>query len=301
VPPTQCGSCVFRTIRAEEFRAPAGRPEGVGSGGAEVHLIRRIALVVATAVLLLVGLRPGGLELARATGDATRLVSLTNGERTSRGLPAYATASDLAAVAQAHAERMAERGTAYHNPALGSEVSNWQALAENVGYAGSVDDVHGLFMASSEHRAHILSTTYTEIGTGVAAANGYVYVVEVFRLPASSAPEPPPEEAAPPPPEESAPPATVAPTPTTAAPTTTTAPPPPTTAAPEATVPTTAPAVPVGSTELADAVPLRVERTVALPALPADAGPPAVAFVAAFLLAAVVAGQGVAVRRLRLA
>jgi len=132
-------------------------------------------------------------------GPAAEFVSRTNSARTSRGLRAYAVRSDLAAVAQRQAARMASQRRMYHNPSLGSEVSGWQAVGENVGRGWDVGSIHQAFMSSSSHRSNILSTSFTEIGVGTArASNGELFVSEVFRRPSGAttytppAPRPPP-------------------------------------------------------------------------------------------------------------
>lgn len=146
-----------------------------------------VAAIAATAIVGAVFLAPG----AKADGSATsRFIEDTNAARASAGLPLYQYAGDLASVAQGQAERMAARSDVYHNPNLGSEVPNWKKAGENVGAGDDPDQIHDAFMASSGHRANILSATYTELGIGTAiGGDGRLYVAEVFRLP-SSQPQP---------------------------------------------------------------------------------------------------------------
>jgi len=121
---------------------------------------------------------------AATDSNAASFVSKANAERTSRGLPALRVATDLTAVAKHHSEDMAAKQSLYHNPNLGSEVSNWQVVGENVGDGGTVQSIHDAFMNSPEHRANILARDYTEIGIGtVTDANGIIWVTQVFRLP----------------------------------------------------------------------------------------------------------------------
>ena len=137
-------------------------------------------------------------------------VRLAGRERSAAGLPAYAERADLADVARRWARRMAAEGRLYHNPRLGDEVDNWQAVGENVGRGPSVDDIHRAFMDSADHRREILSTDFTEVGVGVAiAADGEIWVAEVFRQPMAAAAKPAPAPAAAPAPA----PAAVAPRP----------------------------------------------------------------------------------------
>ena len=46
--------------------------------------------------------------------------------------------------------------------------------------ASTVAEMNRLFMASATHRSTILDRRMTRVGTGVAIANGQVYVVQVF-------------------------------------------------------------------------------------------------------------------------
>jgi hypothetical protein len=117
----------------------------------------------------------------------------TNSARTSRGLAAYAVRGDLVGVARRQAARMASSRTLYHNPNLGSEVSGWQSVGENVGEGSSVSGIHSAFMGSSGHRENILSTSFTEVGIGTAhSSDGQLWVSEVFRRPSGAVYTPPP-------------------------------------------------------------------------------------------------------------
>ena len=264
-------------------------------------------------LLVLAALSALGMSSARAqVPDAeARFVERIAQERQARGLPGYTVAVDLQDVARRHAQRMAERGEPYHNPNLTSEVRGWDLVGENVGRGWEADSLHQAFMDSPTHRDIILSSQFTEIGVGVVrTSDGQMWVVEVFRRPtqesATVAPAAAPP-APPPPPRPPAAPAPVppAPAPAPAAPATTLPPKPaPTEAADE-----TEPLQVVAGDELAlaarssVAAPLAVPRSVTTGApelVELARGVPAPAWVAAFLLSAVVGGQALALRRLGL-
>ena len=223
-------------------------------------------------------------------------------ERSARGQPAYEVAADLRDVARRHAQRMADEGRHFHNPNLGSEVSGWALVAENVGYGPSVEDLHAAFMASSVHRSAILSTDLTQIGVGVVrGTDNQLYVVQVFRRPADQAPPAPPTTAPPSPPATAppvtAPPVTAAPAPPAPP---VTSPPVEVLAAPVVAAPQPAPVAPatVGrATEAKIARP--APRAIDLERVAREV--PTAAWVAAFLLTVVVALQAQTVRRLGLA
>lgn len=151
-------------------------------------LLRRFVLLLS--VLLPLSVMSASPASASTSGE---FVTRTNGARTSRGLRAYAVRSDLSSVAARQAARMASAQRIYHNPNLGSDVSGWSSLGENVGRGPSVSSIHDAFMASSGHRANILSTSFTEVGIGTArGSDGQIYVSEVFRRPTGAAYTPAP-------------------------------------------------------------------------------------------------------------
>ncbi len=151
-----------------------------------VHLARSArtlaVLLVALAALVLV---PS--TAASAAGEDADFVFRVNAARSAAGLGAYRDAPDLAAVARVHAERMGRGNTLYHNPNLTTDVVNWDSVGENVGYGGSVANLHQALLNSPGHRANILDTTYTEVGVGTYWAGGTLWVAEVFRKPTVAA------------------------------------------------------------------------------------------------------------------
>lgn len=146
-------------------------------------MLRKLAVLVIAPVLLL---GVAAVTQASAAGDAhaASFVAKANAERTSRGLRALVVKYDLTAVAARHSGRMASQSKLYHNPSLGSEVSGWQVVGENVGNGGTVDSIHRALMNSPAHRANILAAEYTEIGIGtVTDSRGVIWMTQVFRLP----------------------------------------------------------------------------------------------------------------------
>lgn len=246
-----------------------------------------------------------GAARAQSVGDEEASAARITEARTAEGLPALIPKADLQVVARRHVERMIERGEPYHNPSLQSEVTGWQIVGENVGAGPDVDTVHQALMASSSHRRNILSSELTEIGIGAArTADGRVWVVQVFRRPqaAAATPAPAPTPAPRPPAPPSTAPATTAPAPPPAAPAAAPAPEVPTTVTEtDAAAGRALPRVASAGRSVARAE-LDAERATAVVpdlATVAEDVPPAVAL-AAFLLAAVVALQGVTLRRLGL-
>jgi uncharacterized protein YkwD len=132
------------------------------------------------AILLLLG---GATFLATSclgNSEAAESAALVNSERGRAGLGLLAQDETLNAKAEAWAAKMAAAGRASHSDLSQGSGSNWTRIAENVGKAGSVAEMHGLFMQSPKHRDAILNSGYTRFGTGVAVADGQYYVVQVF-------------------------------------------------------------------------------------------------------------------------
>lgn len=179
-------------------------------------MLRRLgSLLVTTAVA--VGALAVVAPAAHASTEESQFTSMANRERSSRGLRSYSVSSDLVAVARRHAQRMAAGGKIWHNPNLGSEVSGWQAVGENVGMGGSASSIHQAFMNSAAHRANILDTDFTQVGMGTARdSKGVLYITQVFRKPMGApapAPAPAPRVTAKPRPRAVYKPATTAPRP----------------------------------------------------------------------------------------
>ena len=113
-------------------------------------------------------------------GEAWESSQLLNGARTDRGLPALALEEVLNEKAQWWANTMAANGSVTHSDLAAGIPAGWTRLGENVGWGRTVQEAHDLFMNSPSHRAAILSSGFTQVGTGVTFSNGRYYVVQVF-------------------------------------------------------------------------------------------------------------------------
>ncbi len=168
------------------------------------------ATLVAAVVLAMVAtLVPALPSPAHAdSGMESEFVSLINKERSAQGRSSVRVAGDLTSVARSHSKVMADQSNLHHNPNLGSDVSGWKKVGENVGRGPSVGSIHKAFMNSSGHKRNILDADWVEVGVGVVVRDGQIWVTEVFRLPAGAAPapekksEPEPEKKSEPEPEK---------------------------------------------------------------------------------------------------
>jgi uncharacterized protein YkwD len=134
--------------------------------------VRRLLGLVAitAAVLVLTGC---------LSEQGQRAFDLLNADRRANGLHELVNDLDLNAKAQQWADHMAATGTLAHSQLVVPEGST--RVAENVGYAGSVDEIQRRLMASSGHRANILDNRLTKVGIGVTVdGTGRVWLVQLF-------------------------------------------------------------------------------------------------------------------------
>ncbi|MFP3905746.1 MAG: CAP domain-containing protein [Acidimicrobiales bacterium] len=111
--------------------------------------------------------------------QGVRSFDLVNADRGAHGLGELANDFDLNAVAQEWSDHMAATGELAHSGVSIPEGST--RVAENVGYAASVDRVHQLFMESDGHRANILHSAVTRVGIGATVdADGKVWITQIF-------------------------------------------------------------------------------------------------------------------------
>ena len=148
--------------------------------------LRRLLAPVLASLLLLVAIAPA------ASATEGSFAAAIASERASRGLSGLATKGDLTTVARRHSTIMADANHLHHNPTLGSSVTGWQKVGENVGRGPSVGALHDAFMASPGHRRNILDPDWTEVGVGVVVRDGTIWVTVVFRRPLAPKPAPAP-------------------------------------------------------------------------------------------------------------
>jgi hypothetical protein len=117
------------------------------------------------------------------SAEESGLVALANRARAARGLHELVVRADLVLKAEAHSKKMASDGVLGHSSLVSFGAS---VLAENVGKGPGIAEVHDAFMSSAMHRGNILNLDYDEVGVGVFAAGGAVWVTELFGTPVQS-------------------------------------------------------------------------------------------------------------------
>ena len=112
-------------------------------------------------------------------GAENQFASSINSYRSSNGLPALTRSGSLDSHARAWAQQLVENGSLSHSN-IGSLLGDWSAVAENVGYGGSVGGVFDALVGSSGHRQNMLGD-YTHVGIGVYRdAEGTLWTTHVF-------------------------------------------------------------------------------------------------------------------------
>lgn len=119
---------------------------------------------------------------------AREIFQLTNADRAARGLQPLRWNAELAAAAQAHAERMVEERYLSHeypgeeNLAVRAAQAgvHFQAIAENIATGYSDGQIENEWMNSPMHRANILDGKMNALGVGVTVRGGILYAVEDF-------------------------------------------------------------------------------------------------------------------------
>jgi len=149
-------------------------------------------LTVITVGAILVALTPSSaLEAVAATGDnqcyrfrrAEKVFKKKiNRARLAVGQRRLKLDPELGKVARVHAKAMARKGTIFHQSSsqLGSRVTRWSSLGENVGVGSTVKSLHRAFMNSVGHKANVLYPGFRNVGVGTVRKNGRLYVTVVF-------------------------------------------------------------------------------------------------------------------------
>jgi uncharacterized protein YkwD len=150
-------------------------------------LRRWLGILAATLTLVVVGAAcaPGGPGAGAAscgmdTMSQQVLVDL-NGARTSNGLPPLAANGQLTCLARGWSSYLASTNSFFHQNLAGlladPAYSGYHTLGENILEAA---DMNTAWWNSPDHRANMLSPSFTSVGIGVAYANGQVWATEDF-------------------------------------------------------------------------------------------------------------------------
>jgi uncharacterized protein YkwD len=158
----------------DEITAPT---RATTTEGARQRRVRRMVRVVALTLGLFV---LAGATTACNTPQQEQVGALINRSRSSRGLNQLSMNLELTTKAQGWAQTLAGRCSLSHSNLASGISYNWRALGENVGYGGSIAQIHTAYLNSPGHKANILDRRWTHMGTGVAYGCGRTFTVQVF-------------------------------------------------------------------------------------------------------------------------
>lgn len=102
-----------------------------------------------------------------------------NNVRHRRGLRRLERDKQLGYVGRRHAKSMAGSNSIWHDASLGSKVTRWKRIGDNVGVGGGCKRVFKAFMRSSPHRSNILGR-WRYVGAGTERRNGKIFVDTIF-------------------------------------------------------------------------------------------------------------------------
>jgi uncharacterized protein YkwD len=153
---------------------------------------RRSQLALLLALLALV-------TIAHAQSNVAEqyLIAAANQERAAQGIAPLKPDPALTAAARNHAALMAQRQDISHQfsgepglfPRIQAYSPSFDAVAENVAYAPTVDQIHTGWMNSPGHRANLLNPSYNTIGVAVLVNGREIYAVEDFGHSTTSEPK----------------------------------------------------------------------------------------------------------------
>jgi len=142
----------------------------------------RFGLTVAT-LLPIVALLTASVVASNPSERA--MYALVDQARNEHVLTALEVRSELAAIAERQAERMAKEERIWHNPDLAGDIRStevdWRRVGENVGAGFDLERIQRALIKSPSHKENLLDSRFNAIGIGVAqATDERLYVAQVF-------------------------------------------------------------------------------------------------------------------------
>jgi uncharacterized protein YkwD len=150
----------------------------VSHGGTKTFPVRRAVAFLLSALVMLVPLQA---QRADAVSDEEGVFAgMVNEVRDRNGRRTLRVTERLSEIARRHSRRMATRGELFHsNLRRTFRGFSYRMVGENVGYAGSFDQLLGAFLDSPPHRQNIVGQ-WKRTGVGVYWQGDRVWVTQVF-------------------------------------------------------------------------------------------------------------------------
>lgn len=139
-------------------------------------------MVAALSVLLVVIGLTAGCESTE--DERNQVISLVNQSRLENGLSKLRSDVTLAIKADAWAQKLRDSCSLSHSKLSDGAPRQWLKLGENVGYGGTIGQIHDAYLNSPGHRANIMDPAYTSMGAaavwGDCEGQHRVFTVQVF-------------------------------------------------------------------------------------------------------------------------
>jgi uncharacterized protein YkwD len=104
-----------------------------------------------------------------------------NDTRASVGRSTLTLEADLSAIAQRHANAMANGGRLYHSYTSSRPPAGYRRVGENVGRGHTASGIHNALRASSGHYSNMVNPSFRAFGVGSAyGRDGRLYVTQLF-------------------------------------------------------------------------------------------------------------------------
>jgi len=142
---------------------------------------RRRLIAVLFGVLAILSVL-SGCESTRA--ESGQVLDLVNASRAQSGLAPLQENLALDVKADNWAQHLRDVCALSHSKLSDGAPNEWQKLGENVGFGGSIDQVHTAYLNSPGHRANIMDPAFNAMGTAAVwgTCDGFrrVFTVHVF-------------------------------------------------------------------------------------------------------------------------
>jgi len=116
--------------------------------------------------------------------DRDQVIDLVNESRAAVGLKGVRENPVLDLKADRWAQRLRDRCHLEHSKLSDGAPREWEKLGENVGYGGSIGQIHDAYLNSPGHRANILDPAFSSVGAaavwGTCHGQRRMFTVQVF-------------------------------------------------------------------------------------------------------------------------
>lgn len=112
------------------------------------------------------------------------MIDLVNASRVGAGLPPLREHAVLSLKADRWARHLRDLCDLEHSELADGAPREWLKLGENVGYGGTIAQIHEAYLNSPSHRANIMDPSYTSMGAaavyGTCSGQQRVFTVQEF-------------------------------------------------------------------------------------------------------------------------